>query len=66
MRNAQCLVQQILNAIYCTDNKLRARHLTELLSKGAKGAAKFCSFCGGKIFCVLNFKRNNWNIIVLQ
>ena len=39
MRNAQCLVIQ-LNAICASDNDHTARHLTELLSKGAEGAAK--------------------------
>ena len=39
---------KLLNAICDSDNDHTARHLTELLSKGAKGAAKSYVFCGGK------------------
>ena len=46
MRNAQCLVLKLVNAMFYSDNDFTTRHLTELLSKGAKGAAKFCSVAG--------------------
>ena len=48
MRNAQCLVIQLLNALCDSDNECTARHLTELLHKGAREQQNVVYIVAGK------------------